>query len=376
MTGVQTCALPISSDSNPFATTPKLNSVYQIYKAGQLQVCWIRTKKYKKAKSIKRIISWLDFEMKLAFFPFYKLPKPDAIIVSSLSLFTIINGLLLKIRFKAKLIFEIRDIWPLTIIEEGGFSRSNIFVKILGLIEKTGYAKSDLIIGTMPNLIDHVQEITAIHPPVKCVPMGFDPDVTQDIVELEPGFKKKIPVNKFIIGYAGTIGTTNALEVLLECARRMVDVNELHFVLAGDGDLRSTYQQQYQKISNITFLGKVPKQQVQELLRSFDVLYLSVFNSKVWKYGQSLNKVIDYMLAGKPIIASYAGFPSMINEAACGTIIPSGDVDALLEEIKKYMAMGSSERETIGRSGKNWIHKYRAYSNLAKQYINYIDGIK
>ena len=73
-----------------------------------------------------RILSWIDFEIKLWLMPKNILPKPDIVIVSSLSLFTILNGYCLKKRFGCKLVFEIRDIWPLTIIEEGGFSHGTL----------------------------------------------------------------------------------------------------------------------------------------------------------------------------------------------------------------------------------------------------------
>lgn len=66
---------------------------------------------------------------------------------------------------------------------------------------------------------------------------------------------------------------------------------------------------------NLIFAPKVQKQMVQSVLARCDLVYFSVHVSTVWRFGQSLNKVIDYMLSGKPIIASYTGYPSMINEA-------------------------------------------------------------
>ena len=67
------------------------------------------------------------------------------------------------------------------------------------------------------------------------------------------------------------------------------------------------------------------------------------------KYGQSLNKVIDYMSAGKVIIGSYSGFPSMINEAECGEFIPENSIGDLVETITKYCEMAPRVR------GRDWI---------------------
>ena len=85
---------------------------------------------------MRRILSWLDFEWQLLGLPKEKLQTPDVVIVSSLSLLTILNGLLWKVRYKCRLIFEVRDIWPLTVTEEGGFTSWNPFV--LGSSQRNG----------------------------------------------------------------------------------------------------------------------------------------------------------------------------------------------------------------------------------------------
>jgi hypothetical protein len=110
----------ITSDSNHLARSPKFNS--KIYKKNieGLDIVWLKTTQFSTAKSISRIISWLSFEYQLFLLNKKNINKPDVIIVSSLSLITIINGILLKYKFGCKLIFEVRDIWPLTIVEEGG----------------------------------------------------------------------------------------------------------------------------------------------------------------------------------------------------------------------------------------------------------------
>ena len=115
----------ITSDSNQLTEVPVLEAPYLFQDVDGMQLCWVRTMKYTVAKSLRRIMSWLDFEWRLWRLPKNGLPKPDVVVVSSLSLLTILNGFLLRRRYKCRLVLEIRDIWPLTITEEGGFSRWN-----------------------------------------------------------------------------------------------------------------------------------------------------------------------------------------------------------------------------------------------------------
>lgn len=361
----------ITSDSNHLATVPELQSSFRVDKVDSLRLCWIRTMKYKTAKSGQRIMGWLDFEWKLWRLPKRQFPAPDAVIISSLSLLTIFNGFLLRARYGCRLIFEIRDIWPLTIIEEGGFSRWNPFVMGLALIEKLGYKYSDEVVGTMPNLKEHVTEVLGRARPVHCVPMGVDEVALTDSEPVPPEYDKAyLPKGKFVVAHAGTIGIANALNTFLECAVAMRENDSIHFLVVGEGDLRPHYQSLYGHLPNITFAPRVPKRMVQSVLSKCDLLYFAVHVSRVWKFGQSLNKVTDYMLAGKPVVASYTGYPSMINEAGCGTYVPAGDVNGLKNEILRYAGMGVADREEIGRKGREWLLTHRRYKALANDYLS------
>lgn len=360
----------IASNSNHLFNIPEFKSIYNKEIADQVDTLWISTIKYKGANSFRRILSWIDFEIKLFLMPKKMLLKPDIVIVSSLSLLTILNGYFFKKYFRCKLIFEIRDIWPLTIIEEGGFNKRNPLVMFLGWVEKFGYKHSDFIVGTMPNLAEHVKLITGRNDGCYCIPFGFDKALYQSCEPLPKGYEERyIPKDKFIIGYAGTIGRTNALDTLIKCASEMKDNTKIHFFLIGDGDLLENYKTKCNGMKNITFAPKVNKTQVQTVLSHCHVLYFSVENSRVWRYGLSLNKLIDYMIAGKPIIASYSGYPSMVNEAKCGIFIPAKSVSALALAIREYAELSEDELKIIGKRGHDWLLRNRPYEKIALEYF-------
>lgn len=361
--------IAITSDSNITIETPSLTTGVLHENYDGVDLYWLKTFKYKKAKSLRRVLGWLHFEWNLFFFPKKQLPKPDTVIVSSLSLLTIFNGLVLKKKYKCKLLFEVRDIWPLTIVEEGEhFSYNNPLVKILGLIEKLAYKKADHIIGTMPNLGEHVKNILGYDKPTTCIPMGVEPQNFSNPTPLsEEYINTYLKKDGFKIFYSGTIGISNALEIFFEAARHFNDNPNIHFILLGNGSLKEEYQKKFGHLRSITFAPRVNRDQVQEVLSHADVLYFSTFPSKVWQYGQSLTKITDYMLAGKPILASYSGYPSMINEAGCGEFIPAGDLQALIEAIESYANKSSNDLKDMGLRGLSWILENRKFSNLANK---------
>ncbi|MCR9190138.1 MAG: glycosyltransferase family 4 protein [Alteromonadaceae bacterium] len=361
----------ITSDSNQLIDPPHLDQRVTRESRDDITLVWLKTMKYQAAKSIRRILSWFHFEWNILRFDKAELPKPDVIVVSSLSLFSVLSGIVLRRRYRCRLVFEVRDIWPLTIVEEGGFSKRNPFVMALSFVERLGYKKSDAIIGTMPNLAEHVREVSGANTPVTCVPMGISQSHLASQKSINPEYVEKyLSSAKMKVVHAGTIGITNALDVFFEAAVRLRDNPRIEFIIVGDGPLKQFYLEKYGGFENVVFAPKVDRNQVQAVLSECDVVFFSVFPSRVWDFGQSLNKVIDYMLSGNPVVASYSGYPSMVNEAGCGTFVPAGDAVSLASELEKYAAMDVSERRAVGARGRDWLLNNRTYDKLARAFYD------
>ena len=366
----------ITSDSNHLASFPRTKKRFNYEEAEGVPVYWIKTKKYKKTASVSRLLSWLDFERWLFLLPKRKFLTPDVVIVSSLSIFTILFGYYIKKKYKAKLVFEIRDIWPLTMTEEGGFSERHPLVFLISKLEKFGYSVSDLIVGTMPKLDLHVQSIIGYERNFFCSPLGFDPGKLEEDSHIKNNpFDKIFPETKIIVGYAGSMGITNALESFVEAIRLFKENMKIHFMLVGSGDLKSKFEKKLADCDNVTFLSRIEQRQVKFFLNKCDVLYLSTKDSKVWKFGQSMNKIVEYMLAAKPIIASYTGYPSMINEANCGKFVKTENPDDVKNAIIEIAGMNEAQRLEMGNNGRRWIYQHRRYSILAKNYIEQLNRL-
>jgi len=69
------------------------------------------------------------------------------------------------------------------------------------------------------------------------------------------------------------------------------------------------------------------------------------------------------------VLASYTGYPSMINEADCGSYVPAGSVGELQREILRYANMDPQERARMGERGRQWVLANRRFPVLARQYL-------
>jgi glycosyltransferase involved in cell wall biosynthesis len=328
---------------------------------------------YQRAKSLRRILGWLHFEARVLTMRISDLPRPDVIIASSLSLLSVISGLVFKRRFGSKMVFEVRDIWPLILTENGGFKRKNPFVLALGMIEWMGYKYADLIVATMPNLEVHVHKVLGYKRDVACIPMGLPEEMlAEQEVEFPAHLESLFPKADFVLTHAGSIGIDNALETLLEAARLLKTDTRIAFFIIGKGDLVKRYKSECSDLPHVVFADPVANKFVQPILQRSSALYFAAHPTIVLDYGQSLNKLIDYMYSGRPVIGSYSGFPSMIDEADCGEFVPAGDSQALVKSLQQWAKRSRHELDLIGMRGRQWVLDNRTFDSIASDYIDQI----
>jgi glycosyltransferase involved in cell wall biosynthesis len=331
---------------------------------------------YERAKSFKRILGWLHFEVRVMLMRVSDLSRPDIIIASSLSLLSILSGFIFKRLFACKLIFEVRDIWPLILTENGGYKKRNPFVHALGLIEWLGYKYADMIVGTMPNLGDHVRKVLGYKRDVACIPIGLPEEMISDeVVKFPSHLEAVFPKAEFVLTHAGSIGIDNSLDTLLNAARLLKEDTRIAFFIIGKGDLVERYRTEYADLNRVVFADYLPNKYVMPILKRSSALYFAAHPTIVVEYGQSLNKLIDYMYSGRPVIASYSGFPSMIDEANCGEFIPAGDAKALVKALQRWVKFSKYELDALGERGRLWVLNNRTYDRLADEYIKLISAL-
>jgi glycosyltransferase involved in cell wall biosynthesis len=324
--------------------------------------------KTKKSSSAIRILSWLQFEWKVLTTSKRHLQKPDVIIASSLSILSIISGFLLSRYYKSRFILEIRDIWPLSAMQLGGYRPSHPFMWLLGKLERFGYREADVIVGTMPNLIEHVKEVEPRFKSCIFIPQGLKKEHIEELELLEPDYiSQTFTPGTFKVVYAGTVNQNNPIEVLLKAIIQMPKEEMIEAYILGSGSMLNKYKEKYLNYKQIKFVKAIPKKKVKAFLQQTDLCFDSI-DSEIARFGLSRNKWIDYMNAARPIVCSYSGYMSMINEAKNGSFVPFNDVDALTMEILKYKNLTKEKLFEIGSRGKIYLIENHIFSKLSLEY--------
>jgi len=346
-----------------------INNTFTIEKVEEgITFCWVKTPKYYDG-GYRKFWSNLLFMLKLFLLPSKKLGKPSYIIVSSMPIFPIINGYIFKKRFHAKKLFiEIRDLWPLTPMYLKGYSKNHPLIKIVSWFERFAYKKADAIVSLLPNAHTYINKISGDPSKFNWISNGIDRELLK-MEALSNDMIDRIPQGKFIIGYTGTMGMANALEYLIEASVLLKENLSIHFVLVGDGYMKSELMAQVKGNKNITFLEKINKNQVQEIISYFDICFIGRNNTPLFDYGVSSNKYFDYMLASKPILDSSNRIKSPSEMAKSSHIVQPESAIAIVEGIKYLQALSTEELNKFGENGYYYVLKYYNFEYLSNKYL-------
>ena len=359
------------SYSHLFTTLPKTNSQFTKEYIDGIEYIWVRLPKYKTSKSIGRIWNMMCFAWKLRFL---KDLEPSHIIVSSPSLFPVKIAYEWTQKFKTKLLFEIRDIWPLTLTEFTSLTYRHPLIRIMYHYEKFGYRHADKIISLLPNAKKYYIDQGMKEDKFVYVPNGIEVDErTKD--ELPDEVRKKIPKNKFIIAYIGTVGLANNLDYLIDGANALKKYHDIHFIVLGNGGEKNRLEKRVKTLllSNVSFIDAIDKDKVENFLSYVDVAFISLVSENLFKFGVSPNKVFDYMYAKKPIIWAIAAGNDLVKEAQCGESVLLNNIEYLKDSVLKLYAMSETERCKLGENGYNFVLQNNSYQALAKKVIRIIE---
>ena len=319
--------------------------------------------------SIKRIISWISFEFFLFRFDLNKIKfKPDIIYVSSLSLLTILNGIHLKKKYKAKLVFEMRDLWPFYLYATGKFSKFNLIIIILGFIEKLGFYKSDLIIGLSPR-IDQYLKFRGFN---KKKNFSSTFPVNKSFFKIK---KIKIKVNKkkFNLCYAGNFGYDNHLDDLLNMISKL-NSDEFFFHFFGKGSQKNFLVKKYSHLKNIKFYKHTKYTKLHSVLTKMDSMILSFgFKNNYPIFGHELNKLNNYLMTHKPIVV-FGSYKNLSINRGKFLFIKKNNIELFeskLKDLKKNYVYWLK----LSKINKEKFLKRNDPNQIFKKTLNYIENL-
>ena len=304
--------------------------------------------------------------------------RPDVVIASSTHPFDGRGAARIARIAKAKLIYEVHDLWPLSPMELYGYKAGHPLIHLIRREVRRLSRKSDGVVSILEKADLYLASIGASPKNYQHIPNGVDfreepenlpPKKHQELLELLHSR------GHFVLLYLGGFSAANALEDLVFAAA--LAPPGIAFVLMGDGPYKNELRSRAKKLrlDNLYFLDPAPKGEATALLPMADALYLGAKRSPLYQYGVGMNKLFDYLLSGRPILYGVAGAGNLVERSGCGLTLPPEDPRAIVEGAKALLALSHEERAELGKRGKDYVRDHHRYDRLAKEYIDYLTGL-
>lgn len=304
------------------------------------------------------------------------LPTPDVIIASSAPLHVFPPSRRLARSLDIPVVFEVRDIWPLSLIELAGISTWHPLVLWMKQIEKCGYRHADHVVSLLPNALEHMRQHGVSPQRFTCVSNGISLDDWLDPLPALPEghmatFQKLKAAGKKVVLYSGSHGPPNALDQILDLKNVVQDKEPpYHFVMIGEGVSKPTLESRALATgcNFVTFLPKISKQQSLRAINEADFCFIGWQDRLIYKYGISPNKLSEYMYAKKPVIHAVPPTIDPVQLAGAGISVKpyhAADLDAALRTV---CSLPAGQLEQMGSNGRAYVMQHLEWSVLAQKY--------
>ena len=301
--------------------------------------------------------------------------QPDVVIASSTYPMDIWVAKRIAKLARAKLVYEVHDLWPASPIELSGMSPRHPFIMLCQKAEDDAYRDANVVVSMLPRVADHMQQHRLDLRKLHIVPNGISPDEWQGGgAPLAPELQAQIDALKAsgrtLVGYAGSHGLPNALDVLLDAAA-LVKHERCVFVLVGDGHEKARLAQRVasEGLGHVHLYPPIPKAQIPALLAQFDIAYIGWQRVPIYRFGIAPNKLMDYMMAGCAVLHSVEAGNDPVAEARCGIAVAPESPVAVAQGLRQLAAQTPDERRAMGERGRAFVLANHTYPVLAQRFI-------
>jgi colanic acid biosynthesis glycosyl transferase WcaI len=182
--------------------------------------------------------------------------------------------------------------------------------------------------------------------------------------------------HKRVALYTGTLGLKHDPELLLQLAKAGAR-SDLHVVVVsqGAGVDWLARQKRLLGLENLTLLPFQPMERYPEVLAAGDVL-LAMIDAEAASFSVP-SKILSYLAAGKPIVASIAAdndAAAMIAAAKAGVVVAPDEHTGFCAEVLRLLA-DAPLRQSLGRNARSFAERRFAVDGIATRFEEIFGGL-
>jgi len=327
----------------------------------------------KRHKIWARAFDYIIFQALTTILALFRVSRPDVVFVTSPPITLGVSGILIAWMKGGRFVYDVRELWPDVPVRMGLF-RNPLLINFVYWLEDFVYKKS-VAISTIARsfqntLVDRGVPRKKLYFTPNFVDIGFiTPSDSKNEFSSANGLD-----DMFVVLYAGNVGLTQGLEILLEVASEFTINKIIQFVVVGDGAARSSLEAALTQsnLTNIRMLPFQPARLVNSMYATADVCIVPLLRG--FSYDTVPSKIYTAMAAGRPVLASAEADSEtalLLNESSAGVCVEPESPEALIEAITSLYE-NPTHVSDMGNNGRKWIVNYYARSVVIDAYDNMV----
>ncbi len=349
-----------------------------------VQFVWLRTIPYQ-GNSARRVLNMLSF-MVLFLMAQVGEARPDVVIGSTVHPFAAFGAWFAARTRGVPFVFEIRDLWPQTLVDLGALRIGSPLERGLRSLEVFLVRHATAVITLLPGIRDYLRGQGLPDDRVVYLPNGADLEhfaEGADRQELVPAAADVLAAvdrlrgeGRFIVGYVGALGRVNRAELLVEAATLAEEraPRRIGLVVVGGGPERPVVEATAQGQPGVAVLASIPKTNVPRILRSFDAAVVHTTWTPVYRYGVSFNKLFEYMAAERPVVFACECAYDPVEASAAGVTIRPDDPEALASAFLRLADTPPADLQRMGAAGLDYVRRGHDFDVLGETLTAVVEG--
>lgn len=299
----------------------------------------------------------------------------DVVVVSSPTFFSVFSAWALARAKRARLIVEVRDLWP-AIFVELGVLRNPLVIRALEALEMAAYRAADAVVVVTEGFRNDLLRRGVPGEKVHVIPNGADldrfaapgDDAGRARTELGAG------PGETLVLYIGAHGISHGLETVADAAAKLAG-EPVHFAFVGEGAEKERLGARVRELglTNVTMRPGVPREEVSRLLAAADVCLVPLRDVPLFS-SFIPSKMFEYLAASKAVVGSVRGEPARILEAAGAVVVAPEDPAALAGAVRD-LAGDPVRRMAMGHAGRAYVAEHFDRARLASDYRAILSGV-
>ncbi len=364
----------LACDFNAYSEETEPEEGYSLVGGGTVQIRRISVPRQLRLSLRNRLRAYGLFAWR-AYCEGRQLPKPDIVLGSIQPLFTGLAAMRVAKVWKTPLALEVRDLWPDALVVKGAIKAWQ--AQPLFWLEGLLYSRACRVVSLTPGIKTELLRKKVPSAKIDVLPNAFDPELFQFNPSLREKTRQAYVWNdRFVAVFTGVHTEVTAVETIVRAAALLRERNDIRFDLFGTGQSKAGAVRLAESLglTNIHFHDPVPKSEVPAILAGADAGLMTLFKSPlIHIYFE--NKLIDYMAAGKPILAAMDGIQGdIIRRFGAGKVVRSLDHIGLAGLVAEAADDPASARE-MGQRGRKMIQRHLPQSEILDRYCRLVEAV-